>query len=109
MISLVRCYAGAAVCQGNYWAWREDFLLSRALAQRQIRLPLTPPQPFTAMYSGDHDRLRSEQELRCAICMVGFAHCPKAPRFFDGFKKSGGGPHRAQPVGAGQDAALGKR
>ena len=67
----------------------------------------------------DRDRLRSVQELRCANCRVGVAHCAKRcpagvriwlfRRFKKGIQEVRGWGHRAQPAGAGQDAAPGKR
>jgi len=60
----------------------------------------------------DRDRLRSVQELRCANCILGVAHCAKrCPadariwlfwRFERQFRKSGGGATGRSPQGRGR-------
>ena len=71
--------------------------------------------PLVAAYSGDRDRLRSVQELRCANCIVGVAHCSKRCPVLavlevqKGVQEVRGWGSRAKPAGAGQATAPGKR
>ena len=59
-------------------------------------------------YSGDRDRLRSVQELRCANCILELAHHAKAGLVLAAwcfkweFKKSGGGATGRSPQGRGR-------
>jgi len=66
---------------------------------------------FQIAYSGDRDRLRSVQELRCAhwlrtASVEGWSWLIWGPK---GSSRSLGVRPRAKPVGTGQDAAPGKR